>query len=432
MPYEGFDKMAFREIDLDGFKVYFRRLPTIKKYLNIRIIIRGSARLDPAGKDGLAHFLEHVVLEATEKFSTKRKMEEANFEIFDDTLNAETDFDLTAFFGTCRREIAAKAIGCFKEVIFHPLMRKASIEKERKIIIREIWDNFHNRKNMKLLKEFHGWLYHFHPLKRMISVCGWPETVRKLTRSDLIRYHRKYYHLGNMALFLVGDIDEAEARKLGESFARGEPKSNALRPPRPILRSPVPLRIQYSISERREFGSHISSQAKRSVIWFLRIIPRSYSGELIGLAERFLCQILMWEIRERRSLCYGVDVGDYSLNQPKDKAADHYLLQLKIPTAPAAAPRVVELIRRILNDIGSQKYAHYFEWVKRGVLTQFYNIKSPDEISSEAADDWIRDGKITSQRRSYKTTEEILFPVVAQFVREQLSSQQIFFDIRRP
>jgi zinc protease len=45
-------------------------------------------------------------------------------------------------------------------------------------------------------------------------VIGWDQDLRRLTLGDCLAYYRAYYHPGNMAIVLAGDVDPQAARDL--------------------------------------------------------------------------------------------------------------------------------------------------------------------------------------------------------------------------
>jgi zinc protease len=65
-------------------------------------------------------------------------------------------------------------------------------------------------------------LYGTHPYAHPVS--GKPETVSRLKREDVQRFHRRYYVARNALLVLVGDVSREKAAEIAESLLRGMPE----------------------------------------------------------------------------------------------------------------------------------------------------------------------------------------------------------------
>ena len=77
-------------------------------------------------------------------------------------------------------------------------------------------------------------LYPGHPYGR--PIIGYEDDIRRISRADLDRFHRAYYHPGRAVLVVVGGFDsgarEAIARRLGGIAPAADGESMA-RPPGP-------------------------------------------------------------------------------------------------------------------------------------------------------------------------------------------------------
>lgn len=148
--------------------------------------------------EGIAHFLEHKMFEQADGSSAFDK-----FSKLGASANAFTNFTMTAYlFSTT---------GNFYESLEHlinyvqsPYFTDENVEKEKGIIEQEI----------KMYNDDPDWNVYFNTLKALyvnypvrIDIAGTVESIHKITKEELYTCYKTFYNPGNMALFVVGDLD---------------------------------------------------------------------------------------------------------------------------------------------------------------------------------------------------------------------------------
>jgi len=81
-------------------------------------------------------------------------------------------------------------------------------------------------------KAFQGAIYGDHPYA--LNERGEVETVAKLTRDDLVAFHRTYCRARNMSIAMMGDISRADAQALAEKHWRAACRPGAAPPIAPV------------------------------------------------------------------------------------------------------------------------------------------------------------------------------------------------------
>src|SRR3989338_3815549 len=100
----------------------------------ITIASRSGSRYDPKGKDGLAHFLEHMVLEGTEKNPTKKEFS-LMLEDIGGYFSAITAPESIRFeFTIAKIEQLVLVADIANQIINKPLFLDKRVESERKVI----------------------------------------------------------------------------------------------------------------------------------------------------------------------------------------------------------------------------------------------------------------------------------------------------------
>lgn len=160
---------------------------------------------DPQGKEGLSHFLEHLIFKGGERLRGGEA--DRIIESLGGISNAGTTNQFTHYYVTVPRENRLRALRVLTDLVFHPGFQEREIEKERQVVFEELrqgeddWDNWLFN---KLLPE----MYRNSPLKN--PIIGTYKSLRRIDRNDLIRYHRRFYLPRNSILIATGGIDGGE------------------------------------------------------------------------------------------------------------------------------------------------------------------------------------------------------------------------------
>ena len=152
---------------------------------------------------GITHFIEHLIFKGTEKlegnaFATR-------IESLGGTVNAFTSYDNTVYHIIIPRKTFEEGLDLLIESVLHPAFPVDEIEKERKVILEEIKMG-EDDPQRKLFNELFSVSYKGHPYAR--PIIGFEETVKSVTRADILDYYKAHYTPDNMTVVIVGDFDE--------------------------------------------------------------------------------------------------------------------------------------------------------------------------------------------------------------------------------
>lgn len=208
----------------------------------------GSGNETPANS-GVSHFIEHLVFGAT----AKRDAGEMDLEMesLGATLGARTARDWAHFSTTVSSRYLPKALEVLADAVSGAQFREADVESERLVILEEIAKKYTDP--MKVCRDYLAAdLYGSHPYGMPIE--GAAESVRKITRQDILDYYRKHYTPRNIAVVLVGDIDAQQAvAEVGRAFQG----LGNLPAPEPAAQEVAPLKGQvtrsYSAPYKNEY-----------------------------------------------------------------------------------------------------------------------------------------------------------------------------------
>jgi predicted Zn-dependent peptidase len=276
----------------NGLTVASVRLPGFRTAA-IGAYVRVGSRHEPAGLNGISHFLEHMAFKGTELRDARRISFEA--EMVGATMNAYTAKDHTAYYMVLLAEHMRTALDVLSDVLMRSTFPADEIERERTVILQELGDAADDPQDLVQdhfdLKAFPG-----QPLGQ--PILGNPKVIRTVRRDDFVAYLQSHYTAANMVVVGVGGIEHrAFADMVAEHFGdlpAGSPSDAA------------PAR--YAGGYRNlddDFG-----QASVALGWATpgRTDPRYPACELLGdLFGGGMSSPLFQAVRERRGLAYSLD-----------------------------------------------------------------------------------------------------------------------------
>src|SRR5207244_4500685 len=176
------------------------------------LFVKTGARDETPATHGVAHFLEHMMVKGSEKYTWA----DVN-RIFDEIgarYNAFTTQELTAYYANVLPEFTEKTIEHLAHLL-RPAIRGSDFDTEKKVILEEIamyLDDPGHRLYEKLMEAHFG----NHPLSQ--SVLGPAGTIQKLQRDQMENYFRHRYGPGNMVLSVTGLLDFDRIVTLAEKY----------------------------------------------------------------------------------------------------------------------------------------------------------------------------------------------------------------------
>ena len=191
----------------NGLDVYFMPKRGFMKKYAILATNYGSNDLEfvPIGEDkkirvneGIAHFLEHKMFEQPDGGDAFDKFSKLGV-----NANAFTNFTMTAYLFSATENFY-ESLEHLIDYVQTPYFTDENVEKEKGIIAQEI----------KMYNDDPDWNVYFNCLKAMyinyparIDIEGTVDSIYKITKEELYKCYNTFYNPGNMALFVVGDLD---------------------------------------------------------------------------------------------------------------------------------------------------------------------------------------------------------------------------------
>ncbi|RKY35569.1 MAG: hypothetical protein DRP78_05345 [Candidatus Omnitrophota bacterium] len=185
---------------LKNAKILTCHLPQMKS-VSVGVWIKAGGLYEPAKQSGISHFIEHLVFKGT-KSRNYQQLKEA-IEGSGGMLNAFTSEEYTCFFVKILSQHLSKSIDILLDMVFNAMFSPADITKERLVVFEEIkmyFDLPQHLANDGLV----SLLWPEHALGR--SLLGSFETLKTISRTEIISYIHKHYCLDNMLISCSGNI----------------------------------------------------------------------------------------------------------------------------------------------------------------------------------------------------------------------------------
>ncbi len=168
---------------------------------------------DPANRQGLAHFLEHMLFLGTEKYPEPGEYQ-AFIKDHGGSHNAYTSYDHTNYFFSIRPEFLIDALDRFSQFFVAPLFNEELVKRERVIVDSE-YSARSEEEGRRTLAAQREALNPDHP--RSAFAVGSIETLADRegdpVREDLIDFYEEHYSAHLMSLAVIGrdSLDTLEA-----------------------------------------------------------------------------------------------------------------------------------------------------------------------------------------------------------------------------
>ena len=169
----------------------------------------GSAD-DPAGRSGIAHFLEHLMFKGTPtvpegEFSKIVARNGGN-------QNAFTSRDYTGYFQKVAKDRLELVMGLEADRMVNLVLDDSVVLPERKVILEERRSRTDNNPSALWSEQLTAARYLAHPYR--IPVIGWAHEIAELETAEILAFYRRYYAPDNAILVVAGDITAEELRPM--------------------------------------------------------------------------------------------------------------------------------------------------------------------------------------------------------------------------
>lgn len=185
----------------NGLRVVCVEMPHLHS-AELAIYLKVGGRNDPPGREGLSHFLEHILFRGTAEFPSSLAIESA-FERIGGAPNAATDAESTYYYSRVHPDSFGRGMEIFASMLMKPLLEGIDIEK--RIIAEEAREDL-NEQGDEVNPDtiVSRLLWPRHPLG--MPTIGTLDSIAAIDRSDLEGHLGRYYVPSNAVLVVSGPV----------------------------------------------------------------------------------------------------------------------------------------------------------------------------------------------------------------------------------
>ncbi|HJW95104.1 MAG TPA: pitrilysin family protein [Thermoanaerobaculia bacterium] len=268
--------------------------------VSARLAIKTGAEADPAGHAGLADTTAALLTKGT---TTKSAEEIARgVEALGASLDSGAGFDVSNVDLNVMSPKLSEAMAFLADVVRHPTFKKDEIERQKAQAIDSLNVDLHDPDALAhfvLTRVVFGAAPYGH------NLGGTPESIARITREDVAKFHQRYYRPDNAVLVMAGEVKAEDAFALAQKLFGGWKGAG----PKPASAKPAaaPAKARVVVIDMPDAGQAAVYVARAGL---RRADPQYLAAQVAnavlggGYSSR-----LNEEIRIKRGLSYGAGSG---------------------------------------------------------------------------------------------------------------------------
>ncbi|MBR1887877.1 MAG: insulinase family protein [Bacteroidales bacterium] len=257
----------------------------------------GAIQEEYPSQDGLAHFLEHMCFNGTEHFPGKailNYLRSIGAE-FGRNINASTGFEETQYMlnniPVERASVVDSCLMILADYSHYVLNQPSEIDAERGVIIEER----RQRRNAQWRSMERSLPYYFGEGTQpaMHTLIGTQEHLETFVPESLNSFYAKWYHPGNQAVVVVGDVDvERTKAKIEEIFGAIPKKEN------PAPKGIVEIE-NHAVPRVGVITDPETTSPSVELIWHSPATPEGINATVYGQVNDIIKSVVAMVMRER-------------------------------------------------------------------------------------------------------------------------------------
>jgi predicted Zn-dependent peptidase len=289
-----------RQVLPNGLTVISEEMKHIRS-VSIGIWIKAGSRDEDPERNGLSHFIEHMVFKGTRNRSAEAIARQVDS--IGGNLDAFTAKECVCFNVKVLDEHLPIALDVLSDLVLNPVFAVDDIVRERRVILEEIKMDEDNPDYL-VHEIFTQNFWKDHPLGK--PILGTKETVKGFDQPTVLDLYQKRFTPGNFIVAAAGNLNHKHFVDLvAKHFDRMKPLRNGLHSVPPKIVPRITLRNKKSLEQVQicvGVPSHPIAHEKRFASYILNTLLGG------GMSSR-----LFQNIRERQGLAYAIfsDLNPY-------------------------------------------------------------------------------------------------------------------------
>jgi len=185
-----------------GIPVIAEKLDNFRS-CTVGVWVRAGSVTETDSENGLSHFIEHMLFKGTEKRTAKQIA--VDTDNLGGQINAFTSKECTCYYIKFIDDRLDDALELLSDIFLNAVFDEGELDKERSVILEEI--AMYNDSPDDVVHEIVASAF-FKGTALEKTILGPAANIQKYSKSDLVRYYKKRYSIGNIAIAAAGSFDE--------------------------------------------------------------------------------------------------------------------------------------------------------------------------------------------------------------------------------
>ncbi len=170
--------------------------------VSMNLCCKVGSRYEGPKEAGICHLIEHMIFKGTPKYPVgeiARQVEASGGDI-----NAYTSFDETVFYINMASEFMKEGLDILIDAALNPLFDSEELTREKEVVVEEI-SRSEDSPGHQVSEDIFRTSFQRHPYGNPIA--GSRESVRAISRQQLLSFYKRWYVGPNLIFVLCGDFE---------------------------------------------------------------------------------------------------------------------------------------------------------------------------------------------------------------------------------
>lgn len=418
-PYAMFEERTLG----NGLKVYASQWPD-RPWQGLGVIVHTGAMSDPVGREGLAHFVEHMAFENTS--TVKDQINDFFEDCGGNKISGTTSYHDTryGFFLPADPKLLAQGLEFLGQMLCTARLENF-IEREREVVLGEFRSKFPTDTKVEWARRERQALYLGLWPARFLRPLGAPESIKAINQTDLQAHYDTYYAAPNMSVIGLGglSVDDFVAIVRDSSFGRlakmgtrqqlGQGAAEVL----PLADRGHTIEISKHLKTDQVFDRGGYTTTVR--------LPATIDTPALRLVSDMLDQMLDAEVRQKRAGAYHVGSNWYWMpGLGYEFSIDCQALTLSV------LGEIENIVTDLIGSLADR--SELFERVKRRALARHrLRERTGHHVADDVGRDLARFGRIISLREECQELDQTTLADIA-IAAKWLAPEYRFTVITKP
>ena len=397
--------VTIRTLD-NGIKVALESISYVRS-ISFGIWVKNGTRNEMPHENGVSHYIEHMMFKGTENRTARQIAEE--MDALGGQINAYTTKEYTCYHTRVLDKHFGRAVDVMSDMLLHPLIAEEDVEKERNVIIEEIYmyddapeELVHDALQDAIWRES----------SLGMPILGTEETISTFDAAFIRSYYEKNYHPDNIVLSVAGNFETEEMLSvLNEKLGKWR---------REKAFQPYQTKASYGISAVEKEKDVEQVHICLAFPAFEREHPMKYAMAVFNtLFGGGMSSCLFQKIREEHGLTYSI----YSYTTA---FADSGIFSISGSMNPNQAERVLQLIAEEIRNVKKEAFSEKLIAVTKEQMISNFIIGTESTLNRMNSA-----GASLMLRGRVQETEEVIAKIEAVTPEDVLQAARMVLDFEK-